>query len=73
MSGSVRVRGAQAMDFFKAWDKNGDGLIKKREYLVTLKLMLGDEARWRSVLRDVSARRAARTDDAAHDSGAQHA
>ena len=35
-------------------DRDGDGTLRKREFLITLKNLLGDEARWRETTRDVA-------------------
>ena len=36
------------------WDVNGDGVLRKREFLVTMKHLLRDEERWRAVTRSLA-------------------
>ena len=41
----------QVVDLFDRWDSNGDRQFRKREFLVAMKLMVGDEERWRAHTR----------------------
>ena len=35
------------VDMFEAWDKDTDGMLRKKEWLVAMRRMLGDDTAWR--------------------------